>query len=267
VKQYTSKFLKSVALFYMGFPVFYLIVATLLFDLPASSIPSILIAPGFFLLSVLAMSVGYGFWEMKHWSWYLFVVANGWMAYENMSISSQYGTSQHQWMALSISLVMLFLLTMRVAREIRVPYFFPRIRWWESNPRYRLSVPVTLTRPNGGKIQAEILDLSLGGCFIKLRAGIVQDESVEISFFAFGMPIRCVGTAVWRTQSTVTHPKGVGIKFGEMSRAERRTLRSINARLKKIAQLYKKSRYLLNQDEFLKRLQELESPAKDSKAG
>lgn len=244
----------------MGFPIFYLVAITLLFDLPAASIASILLSPKFYILSILAMAVGYGFWEMKRWSWYLFVLANAGIAYMNISFSSDYGTSKHQWMALTISLAALFLLTVRVAREIRVPYFFPSIRWWESNPRYRLAVPVLLHRQGHDALQAEILDLSLGGCFIKFRGGIGQDEPVQLSFCVFGIRMNCRGVVVWRTQSTVTHPKGVGIKFGEMNRDDRRSLRLINARLKKIAQFYKKSRYLLNQEEFLRRLAELETP-------
>ncbi|MDR3608886.1 MAG: PilZ domain-containing protein [Oligoflexia bacterium] len=260
MKQYTSKFLKSVAVIYMAFPVSYTVATTLLFDLPASSIGSVLLSPGMFFLSALAMTVGYGFWEMKRWGWYLFVLANSWVAYETIFIAHHYGASQHPALALIFSLIGLLLLTARVAREVRVPYFFPRIRWWESNPRYRLSVPVKVERKIGETIQAEILDLSLGGCFIKLRHELPQDERVLLSFSVFGILMKCEGFTVWRTQSTVTHPKGVGIKFGEMARADRRSLRTINARLKKIAQFYKKSRYLLNQDEFLRRLQELESP-------
>jgi hypothetical protein len=183
------------------------------------------------------------------------------MAYQNVSLANNYGTSQHPAMALLCSLLALGLLTLRVAREVRVPYFFPKIRWWESDPRYRLSVPVTLQRQGVDAIRADILDLSLGGCFIKLRNEVPQDESVQLSFAVFGIEIHCTGTVVWRTKSTVTHPKGVGIKFGEMGRPERRSLRMINGRLKKIAHFYKKSRYLLNQEDFLKRLQELEAPA------
>jgi hypothetical protein len=63
---------------------------------------------------------------------------------------------------------------------------------------------------------------------------------------------------VWRTQSTVTHPKGVGIKFRLESKQQRRVLRQITTRLRKIASLYRRSRYLMSQDEFLKRLDELE---------
>ena len=64
---------------------------------------------------------------------------------------------------------------------------------------------------------------------------------------------------VWLTQSTVTHPKGVGIKFSLETKLQRRALRQVNARLRKIASLYRRSRYLMSQDEFLKRLDELEN--------
>ena len=85
-----------------------------------------------------------------------------------------------------------------------------------------------------------------------------QGELVEMSFKVFGLAVDCKGTVVWRTQSTVTHPKGVGIKFSLETRPQKRVLRQINGRLRKIASLYRRSRYLMNQDEFLKRLDELE---------
>ena len=65
MKQYISKFLKSVALFYMGFPIFYIVVATLLFDLPAAACARVLLSPWYYILSGLAIAVGYGFWEMN----------------------------------------------------------------------------------------------------------------------------------------------------------------------------------------------------------
>jgi Tfp pilus assembly protein PilZ len=245
----------------MGFPIFYIVGSMLLFDLPAAACVSILLSPRFYVLSTLAVAAGYGFWEMKHWAWYFFVIVNILVAYQNMNLANDYGTSQHPAVALLCSWLAIGLLTLRVAREVRVPYFFPKIRWWESDPRYRLSVPVMIRRQGIDEVQADILDLSLGGCFIKIRSEVGQDESVELSFAVFGIEIQCAGTVVWRTKSTVTHPKGVGIKFSEMDRTQRRALRMINGRLKKIAQFYKKSRYLLNQEDFLKRLQELEAPA------
>jgi len=258
LKKYTSKFLKSVAIFYLGFPLFYIVCAALLFDIPARAYFSILLSPGYYVLSVFAIAVGYALWEVQRWGWYLFVGTNFLIAYENAVAVTVYGTSHHKVMAFFASLFFLLVLSFRVAKEIRVPYFFPKIRWWESNPRYKLSVPVKIMRTDGTTTEGQIMDLSMGGCFVKIRSEIVQHEAVRLSFVVFGLELECPGVIVWRTQSTVTMPKGVGVKFSPMARAEKRILKLIHHRLKKIAHFYRRSRYLLNQDDFLKRLNEIE---------
>jgi hypothetical protein len=142
---------------------------------------------------------------------------------------------------------------------VRVPWFLPRIRWWESNPRYRLAVPVSLRR-NGtdAALEGEILDLSMGGCFVRIRQELTQDEAVSLRFTVFGQAFDFQGTVVWRTQSTVTHPKGVGIKFAPLQRPQRRVMRAVTARLKQISTFYRTSRYLMNQEDFHRRMQELQ---------
>lgn len=261
MKRYITRSLKTVALSYMAFPLGYVLGATLLFDIPGQSCVSMLLSPSYYVVSALAFAAGYGIWEMRRWSWYLFVVANLAILYENALILGEYSASHHKTLAFAIVLVGIVGIVFRVAREIRVPYFFPKIRWWESDPRYRLSVPVSVSRGDAaaGALAAEIMDLSLGGCFVKLRQEIREDEAVALEFTIFGEPIVCEGVVVWKTQSTVTHPRGVGIKFTSLGRKERRSLKMITRRLKKISAFYRRSRYLLNQDEFLKRLEELES--------
>lgn len=258
MKQYTTKYLKSVAVFYLGFPVFYLFVSALLFDIPAGALLRILLSPFYYLVSLLAMIVGYALWEVHRWGWYLFLITNFLIGYQNAIIVNEYGTTHHKVVAFFASIFGMILIIFRVAREIRVPYFFPKIRWWESNPRYKLLVPVKLTRVEGSTLEGEIMDLSMGGCFIKLKAEIHQHEPVQLKFSVFHLPIECQGIIVWQSQSTVTTPKGIGVKFMPFSRAQKRTLRQIMARLKRVATLYRKSRYILSQEEFLKRLNELE---------
>ncbi|MCM2276884.1 MAG: PilZ domain-containing protein [Oligoflexia bacterium] len=259
MKNYTSKFLKSVAIFYLGFPVFYIVVSALLFDVPASRCLGILLSPGYYLLSIFAILVGYALWEMKRWSWYGFVTVNILVVYENAVIASEVGETHHKLAAFFFSVFLLLLMGYRVSKEIRVPYFFPKIRWWESNPRYRLTAPVRLTKKGGAAMDGQILDLSLTGCFIKLRGDLQQHDAVDLAFTLFGFLVECQGVVVWRTQSTVTHPKGVGVKFLPLLRPQRRALRQIVQRLRKIARLYRRSRYLLNPEEFLRRLQEIET--------
>lgn len=265
MKDYTSKFLKIVALAYMAFPVTYLLVTAVLFDIPLQSLAGIPLSPFFFFLSIFAVCAGYGFWEMRHWAWYLFVAVNTLMAVENALVVHTYSESHHKVLAYIASLLLMVALMHRMSREVRVPYFFPKIRWWESNPRYKLSVPVRVSRRGSAQlgvpdpaIEGEILDLSMGGCFIKLRTELKHHEAVSLSFTVFGLTIDCEGAVVWLTQSRVTHPRGVGVKFALTTRIQKRNLRQINARLRKIAALYRRSRYLMSQDEFMERLDEIE---------
>lgn len=259
MKEYRTRFLKSVSIFYLGFPLFYILISALLFDIPGSSLLRILLSPSYYLLSMLGVMVGYGLWEVLRWSWYLLIGVNFLIAYHNAILVNEYGTTHHKFVSYLASLAVLFILSLRVSREIRVPYFFPKIRWWESNPRYKLSVPVKVIRQEGMEIQGDIMDLSIAGCFIKLRSDLKQHESLKLHFVIFNIPVECHGVIVWRAQSGVTTPKGIGVKFLPLSRLQKRSLRQVTHRLKRIANFYRRSRYLLSQDEFLKRLRELES--------
>jgi hypothetical protein len=258
VKRYTSKFLRTTAWVYLVFPASYLAFAAVLFDVPMSALSEVLMMPLFYLNSAAGTLAGYGLREMRRWAWYLLIVSAVLIGYQNAQIAQHLSEAHHKVPAYIASLLILAGVLHRISREVRVPYFFPKIRWWESNPRYKLSVPAKVQGAGPVAVDGEILDLSLGGCFIKVRSELAQDEKVNLTFKVFGLPVACQGTVVWRTHSTVTHPRGVGIKFALETRVQKRVLRQINSRLRKIATLYRRSRYLMSQDEFLKRLDELE---------
>lgn len=257
MKRYTSRFLKLTALAYMAFPVVYLICAALLFDIPPRQCLRILLSPLYYLVCFWAICAGYGLWEMRRWAWHVFLFSHILVLYGNAVLAADYGESHHKIFGFFFSVLVLAFLTVRLGREIRVPYFLPRIRWWETNPRYRLSVPVTIHRHQGEALTGEILDLSMGGCFIKFRTELNSDEAIRLEFTVFGQEFRPTGTVVWHTHSTVTHPKGVGIKFGPIARPERRLLKAVIHRLKKITTLYSSARYLMNQEDLSKKIEEL----------
>lgn len=258
MKQHTTPLLKILALLYMAFPVTYLTFAALLFDIPAAQCVRIVLSPSFYVLCLFSMAAGWGLWEMKRWSWYIFMISAVLTVYANAFLVASYGQTHHKILAFVLSAGVVFGLVYRISREVRVPYFLPKIRWWENNPKYKLSVPVRLVRDNGLEIDAQILDLSPTGCFIKTKEHFREDEFVEVAFGLFGGEVRCTGNAVWRTESTVTHPKGIGVKFGPMPRVQRRVLRAVVQRLRKINRFYRSSRYLIGQEEFTRRLTELE---------
>ena len=260
MKRYTSPFLKTVALMYMAFPIAYVTLAAMVFDIPIASCVRLLLAPSYYIVSIVAVLAGYGLWEMYRWSWHLFIASGFFIGYETAVVMNQFSETHHKVLAFIVSIVGIIGVAMRVSREVRVPYFFPKIRWWESNPRYRLAVPVEIYRNvTGEKINGEILDVSLSGCFVKVRGDLKTDEPVRVRFQVFRLPVEAEGVIVWRSQSTVTHPKGVGVKFMSYQRPNKRSLRMITKRLKQIANFYRTSRYLLSQEDFLKKLEQIES--------
>jgi hypothetical protein len=259
LRQYASRFLKIVAWFLLGFPMSYLVIAAIGFDISFDGCGKILLSPFYYLLSGFAIVTGYGLQEMRRWSWYCFIVVQCLIGYQNAWAVHHYAESHHRFLIFIFSFLFQTVLVFRVNQEMRVPYLFPKIRWWESNPRYRLAVPVTVTQKNGAVLDAEILDLSVLGCFIKIRHDFSQDESVHLQFRAYDYALACEAKVLWCAQSTVTHPKGIGVKFFFLSRPQKRMLRCISRILKKISQLYRSSRYLMSQEEFLKALIQLES--------
>lgn len=257
MKRFTSKYLRWIAISYLAFPLWYILCVVVLFDVPGNLSIRVLLSPLYYLAAFIAVAVGYGLLETKRWAWYWLIVSDILIGYENAIWVQDYGETHHKFLAFAASIFVLVGVTMFVRKEIRVPYFFPKIRWWESNPRYRLAVPVTLSL-HGESLGGEILDLSLGGCFIKLAPDLDVEDDVSLFFSLYGHRIQCSGTVVWHTNSTVTHPKGVGVKFGPLGKQQKRDLRLILKRLKKLTVLYRTSRYLLSQEEFSKRVREIE---------
>lgn len=234
MKEHTSKFLKSIAYIYLAFPVTYLGYVMILFNISSERSMKIFFSFSFWALALLGIIVGYGLKEMTRWAWNIFLLNCLFVLYANALIAMRYSESTHPFLSFLVSTALLVSLVYQLGKEIRVPYFLPRIRWWEMNPRYKLALPVKVERTDSGFL-AEILDISLGGCFIKVRLDMEQNERILTRFSLFGEEMEVGGTVVWRSQSSVTHPKGVGVKFDRLDKDQKRVMRAAARHLKKIS--------------------------------
>jgi hypothetical protein len=233
VRKYASKTLRLIALLYCAMPLLYPVWVSVLFELPMSRVLSMLAS--FFNWLVLGGCViaGVGLWEMKRWSWYVFLAVNLFLVYLTAFNSATYGETDNTAVMFLISVTLCFGLLLRVGKELRVPYFLPHVKWWESDPGRKLVIPVTLV---GGPqdIEGDILDISLQGCFIKTSADLKMDEKVGLQFTVFGSPVEIIGIIVWCAQSAVTHPRGIGVKFEWLTRAQKRKLKLALHRIRKL---------------------------------
>ncbi len=255
MKEFRSRFLRIVSVGFLAFPLTYFLVETTLLDVPVKKALSHFFTWSFWFLAFLGIATGYGFKEMTRWSWNLFLFTSFVIAYSNAFVLMRYSDAQNKWMVFLACIAFQIFLIYRLGREIKVPYFLPKIRWWESNPRFKASIPVRFERENDG-FSGDILDLSLGGCFIKTRSDLRQSERLLVHFEIFGERFEVGGTVVWRSTSSVTHPKGVGVKFDVLLPTQKKVMKAVLAHLKKINHV-QSSRAKMSPEEFSRKMHHL----------
>ena len=213
----------------LGFPLVYLVFASMIFEFDSKGVLSVILSPLFWLSCGTWMAAGIGIRRMRHWSWYTFLGAQFFSTYLNLLNLLQYSESRTKGLAFISTLIIQFYVYLVVARDIRVPYLFPRIKWWESGLAAMHHLLVQVDRPESGEKSASshLLDMNMKGCFVKSPLEFKPFEKVRISINAYGQKIVIPGEVVWRADSTVTHPKGVGIKFSDVDRTRKRRVRAV----------------------------------------
>ena len=219
----------------VGFPFFYLIYTALLFELNSKGILSLSLSPLFYLASILWVASGIGLQQMKHWSWYTFVIAQVVVTYLNALALLNYSDSGAKTVAFSITLLIQSYMYFVVRGYMRVPYVFPKIKWWESGLAAMHHLPVELYHlgsPSGSS-QGQLLDISQKGCFIKSPKEFEAFEKITMKLSGYGLDVDLPGVVVWNAKSTVTHPKGIGVQFSDLDRKRRRKVKIVSRRFLK----------------------------------
>lgn len=177
---------------------------------------------------------------VKEWSYPVFLVAYGWTI--GHSLYTWIDTPQTNTVPFLLLILFSNLMAVRyfLLKEVRAPYQDPRLRWWESKPRYKLSVPMSLS-PNksvGLVQQGVITDISAGGCFITLSKSPPMHEPVRIAFEWSGAKYNF--NAIVRHHRQFTHTAnqwGVGIQFYELSKNDNKILQKFISSLKRAGHL------------------------------
>lgn len=252
---YTSRTIKAISFLWLSLPIMFLIYSMLILSVNLSGIVKIILSPGYWMVCALAVLAAHGVMRIRWYGWYAFVLSNLTVSYETAVTLAYFSDSDFKFAIFLATALFQAVLIFLVGREIRVPYYFPRIRWWESDPRYKLSVPTKIVRGDKSEIEGEIMDISMGGCFVKTHHYFVPDEPVSLDFTLFERPLSCPGNIVWRTESMVTHPKGVGIKFESLNKDTVYCLKQATQKLRKLARTYSQLTREKNWQEYLQREQ------------
>jgi len=113
-------------------------------------------------------------------------------------------------------------------REIMSPYFSPRLRWWERQPRETIKLRVEIA---GKKtIVCETFDISASGCFLLTDDDLSAGEELAMKMhIGDDKPVEVNGTVMWVSDGT-KRPRGVGVKFARTPRDLKVAIKSLKGR-------------------------------------
>ncbi|MCK5094373.1 MAG: PilZ domain-containing protein [Spirochaetes bacterium] len=165
-------------------------------------------------------------YSIKKWGWYLFLACS--LILISYNIFVYYLSPRYSLLILIVLNVILAIVAgIFFRKHIIAPYFNPRLRWWETEPRYKIEIHADIIF---GKnvLTGEILDISNSGFFMSLD----QDLTVG-RVFKFNLKcLKCsveVNGKVMRKSSRKEELNGYGVMFVKLTDAEKM---GINALIK-----------------------------------
>ncbi len=117
--------------------------------------------------------------------------------------------------------------------KTRSVYFNPRLRWWETSPRYIVAFAASVTRIGGQPMKATMQNIATGGAGLETAdTGYLNNEIVDLQFQHEGESYALKSKVVWE-KSSGTGRQYVGIQWADdNSSAEWAKLRRLIRALK-----------------------------------
>ncbi len=152
---------------------------------------------------------GVAIYKTNRWSYPIFLV----VMFAMMTVNTVSWRQYPQYFSL-LSLLFTYFVNLSVVTyflipEVRSIYFNPRLRWWETKPRYDVDLPVRL---QCGEVVSSgmIQNLSEGGCFIESDVILLLGNRIDLSFSTQAKDIKITGETVHVRDSDV---RGYGVQF------------------------------------------------------
>jgi Tfp pilus assembly protein PilZ len=173
--------------------------------------------------------VAFGIWRVTRWGYVACLTFAGFLVLHN---TYWYFTNQaySPYVVLLFQLVTFAIVGVFVQKHVMAPYFNPKIRWWENDPRYKVNLTAELRQEQ--KIQnCQILDLSVGGCFAQSKKDYLLGDVVWITLnLDQTHHFTCEAKVVWVKKQ---ENSGYGLMFTQVEKTESLKIKTLIKELQK----------------------------------
>jgi hypothetical protein len=177
----------------------------------------------FFLLPMLA---GYSVYLCKRWSYYLYLAT---MTVITISVTYfwyQTGGLLSIWPLLFVYVFNISIVSYFLIPAVRQVYFNPRLRWWESKPRYHFEKDAKILIGEHS-VSAQIKNISETGAFLTADQAVKDGESAKLEFEQDGAQLEIPATLIVHEGAK---DLGAGLQF-QHSSSSRHQLAPLIAKL------------------------------------
>lgn len=112
-------------------------------------------------------------------------------------------------------------------------YFDPRLRWWETDVRYVVDLPASITRVGASPMKTTLQNIAAGGAGLEtLHSGFLKGEIVTLEFQHEGTIYNLNAKIMWERPGNNSH-QILGLQWvGESNNADRSKVRRLIRSLK-----------------------------------
>jgi hypothetical protein len=170
-----------------------------------------------FLLTAGVM-IAVGVWSVRPWGYFAF------LGYSAMIVgyqSWQYvqNTETPFYLTMALTLVAVAASSSFLREHVSAPYFNPRLRWWERDPRLRVNLGARF-QVNTQRQKGNLLDISKGGCFAELETILFPGDVIELRVTVAEVDFLAKAKVIWRC----SRPRGYGLMFYNMTPRQKREI-------------------------------------------
>lgn len=172
--------------------------------------------------------IGYAIFSFRLWSYPVFISLHGWLSWKNYMIFQKYPDTYSLPLFLGVTILDIALVSYFLIPAVRNAYFDPRLRWWETQTRFKVDLLGDVLNPEK-KAQCHITDLSEGGVFMESDQAYELNEKVCLYFSLLDLDLTINGKIVHCRKSNGKF--GYGVQFSENTRETKKDVARLSRAL------------------------------------
>lgn len=163
---------------------------------------------GIFETLFLMPIAGIAIYRMTKTSYVVFFIAMFWSAYSQYHQSLYNHGNYPIWSVWALIALEMTLAVYFLTPSVRMTYFNPRVRWWESKPRYEVQAPCQIAKVQFGGAEPQlgasdltgvsgvVINLSEGGAYLRSESALLKGDQVRLYFKVITLHVEVSGIIV-----------------------------------------------------------------------